>query len=200
MEVTVKPTLKERLSSLFLKEKMHFLSRCEINWKSVRNCAIGGVVIGVLFVLILPAPAPITGDFHENAEPGSTAPQSRPESDPSQDALNQLGGMGRSRSVPASLDNLYASSGGGSPPSGDDRSSSMILARGGMDSKTQVPPGSRLAVRLYEKAIVATQGMPVIGIVVPPRLTLFTFPLREWWVNLSIPATRKTPPTPSPIR
>lgn len=165
MEMTAKPTLKERLSCLFLKEKMHFLSRREINWKSVRNCAIGGVVIGVLIVLILPSPAPVTGDFHENAAPGSTAPQSPPESDPSQEALNQLGGMGRSRSVPASLDHLYASSGGGSSPSGDDRSSSMILARGGMDSKTQVPPGSRLAVRLYEKAIVATQGMPVIGIV-----------------------------------
>lgn len=165
MEMTAKLTFKERLSGFFLKEKMYFLARREINWRSVRNCGIAGVVIGVLVVLILPTPNQEKTSFHEKAEAGSTAPPPRSESDPSQEALNQMGGMGGSRSVPASLDHLYANSGGGAAPSGEDRSSSMILARGGLDSKTQIPPGSRLAVRLYEKAIVATQGMPVIGIV-----------------------------------
>lgn len=166
MEVTSKFSLKERLSDLFLKEKMYFLARREINWKSVINCGIAGVVIGVFVVLVLPAPNQEKVSFHENAESESTMPSVHSESDASQEALNQMGGLGGSRSVPSSLDHLYANTGGGgSAPSGEDRSSSMILARGGMDSKTQIPPGSRLAVRLYEKAIVATQAMPVIGIV-----------------------------------
>lgn len=165
MEMTVKPTFKERLSGFFLKDKMYFLKRREINWKSVRNCGIGAVVIGVVVVLILPTPVPQTGDFHEKADSGSTGTSTQTERDPNQEALNQMGASSGSRAVPASLDYLYAESGGGGSPSNEDRSSSMILARSGLDSKTQIPPGSRLAVRLYEKAIVATQGMPVIGIV-----------------------------------
>lgn len=166
MEMTVKPTFKERLSGFFLKDKMYFLKRREINWKSVRNCGIGAVVIGVVVVLILPTPAPKTEDFHEKADSGSTGTSAQAERDPNQEALNQMGASGGSRTVPASLDLLYArNDGGGNAASNDDRSSSMILARGGLDSKTQIPPGSRLAVRLYEKAIVATQGMPVIGVV-----------------------------------
>ena len=66
--MTLKPTFKERLSGLFLKEKMYFLKRREINWTSVRNSAIFAVCIGVLVVLFLPSPAPEQGSFHEKAD------------------------------------------------------------------------------------------------------------------------------------
>ena len=41
----------------------------------------------------------------------------------------------------------------------------MILTRGGLDSKTQLPAGARISVHLTETATVATTGVPVIGIV-----------------------------------
>ncbi len=164
MEMTVKPAFKERLSSIFLKEKMYFLKRREINWSSVKSCGIAAVGVGVLIVLILPSPPPGQGAFHEKAEENSST-RTAPQSDPTEEALNQLRGNNYSRSAPASLNHLYAQSSSTSSSPGNDRSSSMILARSGLDSKTQLPPGSRLSVRLYEKAIVAGQGMPVIGLV-----------------------------------
>ena len=165
MEVATKASFKNRLAGLFLKDKTYFLARREINWKSIQRCAIGGVFVGVLIILGLPNPAPERGSFHEKADSGSTSATAQTQSDPSQEALNQLGASVGGRTVPSSLDHLYARPGGGSSGSGEDRNGSMILARGGMDSRTQLPPGSRISVRLYEKAIVANQWMPVIGIV-----------------------------------
>lgn len=162
--MTVKPALKERLSNIFLKEKVYFLKRREINWTSLRNCAIAAVCLGVLVLLLLPNPGAQQSSFQDKSEDG-VGTRMIPQSDPTEEALNQLRGSGYARSAPGSLDHLYARGGSGGSGSGDDRASSMILARGGLDSKTQLPPGSRLSVRLYEKAIVAGQGMPVIGLV-----------------------------------
>jgi type IV secretory pathway VirB10-like protein len=165
MEVSIKPAFREKLSGFFLREKMYFLKRREINWTSIRNCAIAAVSIGVLVVLLLPSPTPDQGSFHEKAD-GALSARTVPQTDPTQEALNQLAGSSSARSAPDSLDHLYARNGGGMDSgANDDRASSMILTRGGLDSKTQLPPGSRLSVRLYEKAIVANQGMPVIGLV-----------------------------------
>jgi type IV secretory pathway VirB10-like protein len=41
----------------------------------------------------------------------------------------------------------------------------MILARGGEDAKTHVPPGGRVPVHLTERIAVSATAMPVIGIV-----------------------------------
>lgn len=164
MEMTMKPTIKERLSGIFLKEKVYFLKRREINWTSIRNCAIASVCIGVFVLLVLPNPTPSQGSFHEKSEDGISA-RVTPQSDPTEDTLSQFRGSSYARSAPASLDHVYVRGSSGGSSAGDDRASSMILTRGGLDSKTQVPPGSRLSVRLFEKAIVAGQGMPVIGLV-----------------------------------
>lgn len=164
MEMTLKPSLREKLVGFFLKEKTYFLKRREINWKSVRSCAIAAVCVGVLVVLALPAPAPEQDSFNKKAD-GTLSASASPQNNPTEETLRQLGEASYARSAPASLEHLYARSGSGGSRSGDDRASSMILARGGFDSKTQLPPGSRLSVRLYEQAIVAGQGMPVIGLV-----------------------------------
>ncbi len=165
MEIALKQAFKEKLSSFFLKDKMYFLKRREVNWRSVRTCALGAGALGLVVILLLPAPQAEQGSFHERTD-GELKSSATQESDPTEEALAQIRNQSPGRSVPGSLDHLYARSDGASGSgSGNDRASSMILARGGLDSKTQIPPGSRLSVRLYEKAIVANQGIPVIGLV-----------------------------------
>lgn len=161
----MKESFAERIKNMAFKEKAYFLNRREINWSSLGRCGALALVIGIVGILMLPAPKEEVGDFHQQAAAGES---SRPvSSDPTEETINQLGGGSYSRSVPANLEHLYAPTygGGSSSPGGNERDSSMILARGGLDSKTQVPPGSRISVRLYEKAVVANQGMPVIGVV-----------------------------------
>lgn len=165
MEVTMKESFAEKIKSMAFKEKAYFLNRREINWSSLGKCGALALVIGIVGILMLPAPKEEVGDFHQQAAAGENP---RPvSSDPTEETINQLGGGSYSRSVPANLEHLYAPTYGGGPssPGGNERDSSMILARGGLDSKTQVPPGSRISVRLYEKAVVANQGVPVIGVV-----------------------------------
>lgn len=166
MEVVVKTSFMERIKNFAFKEKVHFLSRREINWGSLAKCGGFALLIGVVGILLIPASKESVGEFHEQAAAGES-PTRPPGSDPTQEAASQFGGgQGYARSTPSSLAHLYAPTyNGGSAPSGDERNSSMILARGGLDAKTQIPPGSRISVRLYERAIVANQGMPVIGVV-----------------------------------
>lgn len=161
----MKESFAEKIKSMAFKEKAYFLNRREINWSSLGKCGALALVIGIVGILMLPAPKEEVGDFHQQAAAGENP---RPvSSDPTEETINQLGGGSYSRSVPANLEHLYAPTYGGGPssPGGNERDSSMILARGGLDSKTQVPPGSRISVRLYEKAVVANQGVPVIGVV-----------------------------------
>lgn len=165
MEIAAKESIADRVKNVAFKEKTYFLNRREINWSSLGKCGAVALLIGIVGILLIPAPKEVVGDFHEQAPLGESARV--PGSDPTQDAINQIGGSGYSRSVPANLDHLYAPSygGGANSPSGNERESSMILARGGLDAKTQIPPGSRVSVKLYERAIVANQGMPIIGVV-----------------------------------
>ena len=168
MEVAVKTSFMDRVKNFAFKEKVYFLKRREINWASLAKCGMIALVIGVVGILLIPAPKETIGEFHEQAPMGER-PSVASSSDPTQGAASQIGaGQGYARSTPSNLSHLYAptyGSGGGSASSGDERNSSMILARGGLDIKTQLPPGSRIAVKLYERAIVANQGMPVIGVV-----------------------------------
>ncbi|MBX3033407.1 MAG: TrbI/VirB10 family protein [Bdellovibrionaceae bacterium] len=161
----MKESFAERIKSMAFKEKAYFLSRREINWSSLGKCGALALVIGIVGILLLPAPKEEVGDFHQQAAAGESSPSVS--SDPTEETIHQLGGGGYSRSVPSNLEHLYAPTAGvgSSSQGGNERDSSMILARGGLDSKTQIPPGSRISVKLYERAIVANQGMPVIGLV-----------------------------------
>jgi hypothetical protein len=158
MEIEKRST-KARLSALFLREKVPFAQKADVNWSRVRNCLLAAVGFALLVVLVLPTPTPIEATFHEKMPPdaGDATPAAR-SPDPNEDTLRTLRGDGAGRSV------AYA--GGGSGGGGEvDRAAPMILSRGGSDSKTQVPPGARFAVRLKENATITSQGMPVIGIV-----------------------------------
>ena len=169
MEVDAKSSLTDRLKNLVFKEKVYFLNRREIDWATLSKCGATALAICIVGVLLIPAPEERAGDFHEEAALGAR-PSLAPSSDPTAEATSQIDlGHGFARSTPSDLSHLYAQTyvgvSGGIGSSGGDRSQSMILARSGIDSKTQLPPGSRIAVRLFEKAIVANQGMPVIGVV-----------------------------------
>ncbi|MFN8789995.1 MAG: TrbI/VirB10 family protein [Bdellovibrionales bacterium] len=164
MEVAMQNTLIDRLKNLAFKEKSYFLSRREINWGSLGKCALAALCVGIVGILLIPAPRDLPVGFSEQAQPGE-----KPyvvASDPTQETIHQLSKGSNSRSAPADLSHLYASpSIGGGSTTDDSRNSSMILARGGLDARTQIPAGSRIAVRLVERAIVANQAMPIIGVV-----------------------------------
>jgi hypothetical protein len=147
------------------KEKAFFQNRREINWRSILKCAIVALGIGIVGILLIPAPKDDLGKFHEKSDVVNDLSSFSGGNDPTQEAIRQMSLSGARHSRSQSLDYLYQSGGSSGSDSNDDRNSSMILARGGLDSKTQLPPGSRLSVRLFEKAIVANQGMPVIGFV-----------------------------------
>jgi type IV secretory pathway VirB10-like protein len=154
-----KRSLKTRLAALFLREKIPFAKKADVNWGRVRNCLLAAVGLALLVVLLLPAPRQDEATFHEKMEPESGAAAAASRSpDPTEDTLRTLRGDGTSRSV------AY-SSGGHSGGGEVDRAAPMILSRNGSDSKTQIPPGARVSVRLKETATVTSQGMPVIGLV-----------------------------------
>ena len=156
MEIEKRP-LKERLTALFLREKIPFAKKADVNWTRVRNCLVGGFGIALAVLLLLPSSTPDAETFHEKAESPSAFSTAKA-ADPTEDALRTLTGerpaWGSSRG-----------GGAGGANSNVDHAAPMILTRGGTDSKTQVPPGTRIVVHLRERATITSQGMPVIGIV-----------------------------------
>lgn len=164
MEIATSATFIDRMKNLAFKEKSYFLSRREINWGSLGKCAALALVLGIIGILLIPAPKEAPQSFTEQAHPGE---RPRLEAiDPTQETIQQLSRGSNSRTTPPDLSHLYAPpSTGGSGGSDDSKNSSMILGRNGLDARTQLPAGSRVAVRLLEKAIVANQGMPIIAVV-----------------------------------
>lgn len=153
-------------SRIFFKEAKPFVAKQDINWKRITHAGVASVIALVIVLLMLPESKPPTTEFHEKADSGSVGAVKSIESNPTNDALAQLEqSQMNSRSVPSSKDYLSQSSGGGSSASVPDRSSSMIIARTGVDGKTQLPAGTRLSIRLTQKIIVSNQAMPIIGIV-----------------------------------
>lgn len=166
MEIAA-PSFLERLSKMFLKEPVPFATKREVNWKAVKIAGFVIVLVAVVVLLLLPTSQPEQTIYYESADSGSMPP-SVTELTPSETTLRQFeqsrAGVG---TVPRNLDYLYGRTSGGSssPGAGRDRSASMIVVRGGLDSKMQVPPGSRIRVKLLQSATVAGTSIPVIGTV-----------------------------------
>lgn len=170
MEIAHSGLIKVNLSRLFLKEPKPFTTKRDINWPAIKKAGAMGVGVAVLTLLFVPAPKSEKSSFHEKGDARAVSVAKIPDSSATDDTWSQLqAAKTATGSVPSSLDYLYRSAqetvpaGGGGH--GDDRSASMIMSRGVLDSKTQLPPGSRIRVRLTERAIVSGQAMPVIGIV-----------------------------------
>src|SRR5665647_637190 len=118
-----KSSLLVQIKARFLREKIPFAAKSDVNWKRVRNCIFGSVGIGIIVMLFLPTPKPAETSFHEKLEPGSSAPpEARVPQDPTQQALDQL----NQSATPGPPSRLPQGGGG---VQGADRSASMILTR-----------------------------------------------------------------------
>ena len=156
--------------SYFFKEARPFTSKRDVNWRMVKIVIVSVGTLVLLAILIIPSSKPDETTFHEKAENGTLAKTVPAENDPTQETVRQLQeSQVNTQSVHNSLDYLYKPSGGGMGSGGGrnspDRNSSMILTRGGADTRTQLSAGTRVTVRLVQKVVVANQGMPITGIV-----------------------------------
>jgi hypothetical protein len=160
------------IASFLLKEAKPFTKKREINWLKIKIITASTIVIVLIGILFWPITKPQETSFHEKTKSG-TVVSAPSENDPTQETVGQLQASSvNTASVHSSLDYLYKGNsqagiaGGGSSRSGtSDQNGSMILSRGGNDSKTQLSPGTRFLVRLSEKTIVANHAMPILGIV-----------------------------------
>ena len=154
----------------FLMEAKPFTAKREVNWGKAKIAGFLLVVVLICVLLFLPSGSEERKDFYQKAEKGSLTTTRAVESDPTQETINQLQESQVSvRQVHGSLDYLYRpdtpSVGSGGRSASTDRNSSMILNRGGADTKTQLSSGATISVKLAEKVTVANQPMPVVGIV-----------------------------------
>lgn len=160
----------KRFKEYFLIESKPFTAKREVNWTKIKVASGIFVTVLVGVLLFLPSVSEGKKDFHQKVEKGTLAATQPVESDPTQETIKQLQESQVSmKQVHGSLDHLYRpdtptmNSGGRSGST--DRNSSMILTRGGSDTKSQLSAGIRIKVKLLEKVTVADQPMPVMGIV-----------------------------------
>lgn len=169
MEKVESNSIIDKLSKFFLREPKPFTKKRDINWKAIKVSASIGIAGVVLMLLLMPTPKTEITDFVEKTDSSGNRIQTNTESNPSADAWAQLQQSQASvGSIPRSLDYLSSqrsgsSIGGSNPPN---RNSGMILTRGGLDTKTQLPPGTKLRIRLNDSLNLTTQAVPLLGTVV----------------------------------
>lgn len=172
MEVSQKKKFQlPNIREFFLGDKKPFVDKRDVNWSKIRRIAILLLVAALGWILVMPSPKEVASTFHEKVDTIKSPSEQKNEMTPTDQALNQMAqGSVNTRSVPCSLDYLYADGGGnrgggGGTSGGSGNPSSMILTRAGMDSHTQLPPGTRVRVRLLSSITVNQQAIPLIGLV-----------------------------------
>jgi len=164
--------IKKYFSNFVLEKAQPFTNKRDVNWKVLATVFIIGVCVAIVVILFLPAAKPAQKIFYEKSdgrasnESTSSANEKTPhENNPTEDTLAQLQkAKSQAGAVPKSLDHLYNTGGSGGGAS-NDRNASMVLARGGLDSKTQLPPGSRFSVTLDQSMTLDSHSMPLIATV-----------------------------------
>lgn len=153
----------------FLMEAKPFTSKREINWGKVKFTSCLFVSLLIVVLLCSPSGEQEQREFYQKAEKGVINNSHTAESDPTQETIKQLQESQVSmRQVHSSLDHLYravAPSGLSNRGSTTDHNSSMILSRGGTDTKTQLSSGTRMTIKLTDQVTVENQSMPLVGIV-----------------------------------
>ncbi len=95
--------------------------------------------------------------------------------DVTEDTVNQIqASRGDSLRVHKSLDYLYQKDSTGSGSGGSEmrnRNSSMIVSRGGLDSRNQLPPGTSIQSQLLSSVSIETETCPLVAIVTKPVLS-----------------------------
>lgn len=136
------------LKRLFFAERVPFSEKRDVNWAAVKWTLAIVMVCFVGVVLVLPA---------EQAEPSEEVLAGSNQKEPSPEPPPVMSTSSRD------LTQYYAAPRSINPPS---RQGPMIVSRGGLDYRSQLPPGSRIRVRLLQGAIVSTESMPIIAQVV----------------------------------
>jgi hypothetical protein len=176
--------IQEQLSKLVLKDALPFTKKRDVNWKTIGNVSIIGIIGAIVVILILPAPKPTQKIFYEksdgrssNSDSSAANSKTPHENNPTEDTLAQLqSARGQAGAVPSSLDRLYSPSpgAGNAPPN---RGSAMVLSRGGLDSKTQLPPGTKsMTLNSHSMPLMATVSKEVTqedGTAIPQGAKLF---------------------------
>ena len=158
-------------SKLILRDALPFTKKRDIRWgfigKSVAIALVGSVVL----ILLLPAPKSQQKIFYEKSDERNTQSETKREqtpreNNPTEDTLAQLqSARGQSGAVPRSLDHLYQQSQGGSSGQSQNRNSAMVIVRAGIDSKTQLPPGTKIQARLDQSMTLDSHSVPMIATV-----------------------------------
>ena len=165
MGITSEKTLLGKIKEIFLHVPKPFVEKRDINWFKVKMITVGAIAILIIGILFGSTTKPQEKSFHEKTNSGAPVSTSS-ENDPTQETVGQFqGSSGNTANVPSSLNYLYKGNSVGGSAKAPDRNGTMILSRGGNDSKTQLSPGTRFLVRLSEKTIVSNQAMPILGMV-----------------------------------
>jgi type IV secretory pathway VirB10-like protein len=154
--------IKKHLEAIVFKEKDPFVSHREINWQRLAKIGGSSVAIAVVILLLMPTPEQADHKFTdkdgETIVPPAAANQIGDELSVRQNSLNGA------YKAQGSFDYLSARSGPSRLSSREiDRTSAMIISRAGMDSRNQLPPGTRMPVRLTQGVLVSSQPMPIIA-------------------------------------
>lgn len=158
--------LVNNLQNAFLREEKPFTKKRDVDWGRVKLVSVILISILVVAILVWPETPQIQTTFYEKG--GIAKPATLDSLDPSQEAFKQMKGSDSGGGdVHSSLDYLYgrntASTSGGNQVN---RNSSMIISRNGFDSRTQLPPGTKISIVLLQGVTVENQAMPVQGKVV----------------------------------
>lgn len=154
---------------IYLKDAHPFTKKRDLNWFAIKILFGVLILIVVVVILVWPSSPPKQKVFHEKAVAGSSSNAPEEQGDPTQETVRQIqSAQLNSQQVHSSLDHLYrreraSSGGGGGSPT--NKNAGMILARNGFDSRTQLPPGTRICVRLNQEISVWGEAVPIIGIV-----------------------------------
>lgn len=157
----------KNLKEYFFKEAKPFIGKRDVDWFKLKFIAIISLLVIVLVIFLFPESKPVQEKFYEKVELGSLE-SSLNQDDPTLQTVKQLKEAEVNvKHVHGSLDHLYRkNSSSSSVGSTREQGSSMILSRGGNDTRTQLLSGAKVEIALSGSMSVSTEQMPITGVVV----------------------------------
>lgn len=157
----------KNLKEYFFKEAKPFISKRDVDWFKLKFIACISLLVIVLVIFLFPESKPVQEKFYEKVELGSLE-SSLNQDDPTLQTVKQLKEAEVNvKHVHGSLDHLYRkNSSTSSGSSTREQGSSMILSRGGNDTRTQLLSGTKIEIALSGSMSVSTEQMPITGVVV----------------------------------
>jgi hypothetical protein len=156
------------IQSFFLKEPKPFTKKRDVHWNKVKIILIAGICLVVVGVLAYPSGQAMDVQFNDQVRTSMAANDSS--SELTEETVRQIKDSKHIESqVHSSLDHLYAvepaKSSGSSSGGNINRNSGMILTRGGIDSRNQLPPGTSIKVSLSNDMTVEGETIPILGVI-----------------------------------